>query len=283
MEFVTFTEHNHKENETFVFYLQWTGNEAALTLLQRAVDMSDISIMDGDYSSFTMNNEKIPESIVNQQCKLTTSNNFHRMYTKCTGTFACPLVDDYEDELKENTASLLDEMFYTCHIEKLFSDYRNYYEEYLYGKITKEEYDASVSKSAQDNFNPYIKAIRITVSWRDMTEYQKGWCFSMDITMSDDTKRSSTFWNNNVYMYDTYIKFCYGDSIHIHEGRVCIYKGNEPEREYIPFAPHITINDIKNAFMPFVQKSCFNAYHFNIQPGDDPVVFQTTFDLQFTE
>ena len=27
LEFVMFLEQNHKENELFIFYLQWTGNE----------------------------------------------------------------------------------------------------------------------------------------------------------------------------------------------------------------------------------------------------------------
>jgi hypothetical protein len=140
MTFIRFTEKNHKEHETFHFYLQWNGNEEALTLLQKIVDKSDDSEMYGDCSTFTMDSTKqFTEEEVNLFCKLPCSNDYHGMFTKCTGTFYCPF--QMEDLLTDNTALLLDETFYPCKIERMFSEYRNYYEELLNGKITREEYE----------------------------------------------------------------------------------------------------------------------------------------------
>ncbi len=141
MTFIRFTERNNKEHETFHFYIQWNGNEEALTLLQKVVDKSDDSVMYGDCSTFTMDStKKFTEEEVNLFCKLPCSNCYHEMYTKCTGTFVCPFTED-DISSTENTANMLDEVFYSCVIKKMFSEYRNYYVELLEGRITPEEYE----------------------------------------------------------------------------------------------------------------------------------------------
>jgi hypothetical protein len=124
LEFVPFIEKNTKENETFVFYLQWTGNEEQLTLLDEAIRKSCCHFMDGDYSLVTMDiNVKIPESAVDIHTKLKHFNAFHNLFTKCTGTFSCPITREIIDSKDEyEIASYLDEIFYTCKIMKMFSN-----------------------------------------------------------------------------------------------------------------------------------------------------------------
>ena len=94
IQFVMCEEHNHKENETFLFYMQWTGNEDAITLLHQAITKSDVSEMYGDYSSFRMDLTKITEDAVDQLCKLKSSNGYHAMHTKCTGAFTSPITEE---------------------------------------------------------------------------------------------------------------------------------------------------------------------------------------------
>jgi hypothetical protein len=133
-EFVAFIEQNHKENETFVFYLQWTGNEDALTRLEESVENAMYDDMDGDYSSFSMDTSvKLTEDAVKQMCRLKKFGTYSRMFTKCTGVFKCP----FDERV---SAEELDSIFYACKIERMFSEYRNLYSELLNGKITKEEY-----------------------------------------------------------------------------------------------------------------------------------------------
>lgn len=148
LEFVTFIEKNHKENETFIFFLQWTGNEAELRLLERATNKALLDDMYGDYVEVHLDaSARLSEATVDQMCRVSDTNNYHRMFTKCTGTFKCPLTEEeIETEDEYLLARTLDESFYSCKIEQMFSNYRNYYAELLQGKITREQY-AELTKS----------------------------------------------------------------------------------------------------------------------------------------
>jgi hypothetical protein len=131
-EFVVFVEKNYHENETFLFYLQWTGNEDAIRLLEQNVKSVDYDDYPG---SLTLDTSiKITEDAVDQMCKVDAANSYHKMFTKCTGVFTCT----FEDR-DVNTDTLYD-MFYPCKISQMFSEYRNLYKEYITGKITKDEY-----------------------------------------------------------------------------------------------------------------------------------------------
>jgi hypothetical protein len=143
LEFVTFIEKNHKENETFIFFLQWTGNEAELRLLERATKEALLDDMSGDYVEVHLDTSaRLCEATVDQMCCVKDTNNYNRMFTKCTGTFKCPLTEEeIETEDEYLLARTLDESFYSCKIEKMFSNYRNYYAELLQGKITREQYE----------------------------------------------------------------------------------------------------------------------------------------------
>lgn len=140
LEFVPFIEKNTKENETFVFYLQWTGNEEQLTLLNKAIEKACYDDIYGDCSIVTMDiNTKIPESAVDIHTRIQSLNGYHKMFTKCIGKFHCP--DDIDSTDEYEMATLLDETFYSCKIKKMFSGYRNPYVELLEGLITREEYE----------------------------------------------------------------------------------------------------------------------------------------------
>lgn len=143
LEFVSFIEKNHKENETFIFFLQWTGNEAELRLLERATNKALLDDMYGDYVEVHLDaSARLSEATVDQMCRVKNTNNYHRMFTKCTGTFKCPLTEEEIETTDEYLlARTLNESFFSCKIEQMFSNYRNYYVELLQGKITREQYE----------------------------------------------------------------------------------------------------------------------------------------------
>jgi hypothetical protein len=125
----------------------------------------------------------------------------------------------------------------------------------------------------------HIKHIKITSYWRDKLYDDvavEDWYFTMNITMSDDTKRTSTFWYNQVGMMDTYIRFGIGDHIAVHDGVVSLVKNGFSDTIYIPFAPHITLEQVKGAFLPLL-KGDKGAYQFDFAcPADKyPYEFQT--------
>ena len=142
-EFVVFFEYNSKEEETFIYYLQWTGNEDALTLLEKATEKAN-STQDSYKIIYSLDTSvKLPEHVVDIHCRVINPNNsYHKMFTKCTGSFEPSVTQKVLDELHEHQlGEYLDEFYCGCRIEKQFSDYRNYYQELLEGKITREEYD----------------------------------------------------------------------------------------------------------------------------------------------
>jgi hypothetical protein len=125
LEFVAFIEYNTKENETFIFYLQWTDNEDQLTLLAEATRKAIADDMYGDFGMFIMDiGVKIPESAVDVHKKITTFNGYHEMFTKCTGKFISPITREQINSIDEyEMAKLLDDIFFSTRIKRMFSDY----------------------------------------------------------------------------------------------------------------------------------------------------------------
>ena len=53
MNFIIFKENNTKENESFIFFLQYDGNEEQLNKLNNIISKTDFdNLHGGDYSSF---------------------------------------------------------------------------------------------------------------------------------------------------------------------------------------------------------------------------------------
>ncbi len=124
LEFVMLYEYNYKENELFIFYLQWTGNEEALKKLHKIISKAFFDDMYGDFSLPTLNiKTKIPESAVDIHCQASDvidPNCFHKLFTKCTGTFHYPFEDEDLEREEFELAQLIDSVLYSCKIERLF-------------------------------------------------------------------------------------------------------------------------------------------------------------------
>ena len=118
MQFIVIFEHNHKENEQFLHYCQWTNNEVELEKLCRIVDFALYDDMDGDYCSFCCSRTLISESAVNEHLKIKEFNSYDHMFQKHIGVFECPEFDPLMDEYE--VAKRLDDIFYACKLGNYF-------------------------------------------------------------------------------------------------------------------------------------------------------------------
>ena len=119
MKFVIFRENNKKENESFIFFLQYDNNEEMIHKLEEIINSTDFSYMDGDYSSFEINtSNKLSEQTVNELTSIKIGS-FYSMFTACRGKFNFNY-GDFEVLTDTEKASKLDELFYACRIVNFF-------------------------------------------------------------------------------------------------------------------------------------------------------------------
>ena len=91
-EFVVFMSSNPKEGETYIFYLQWTGNEERLGFLKSLFDKCD---MEDVYDMVNTNMPlmqldikcRLSEEVVDAHMKIDEFNSYQRMFNKCEGEF----------------------------------------------------------------------------------------------------------------------------------------------------------------------------------------------------
>jgi hypothetical protein len=118
MEYIIVLEHNHKEDETYVFYCQWTGNEQEMEKLAKAIETADTEDLSGDYASFSVSRVKIPEAAVDTHCSISDFCGYIHMFQKCEGTFQCP---DFSEDPYER-AKELDDYYYHGKLREDFSE-----------------------------------------------------------------------------------------------------------------------------------------------------------------
>jgi hypothetical protein len=113
MEYVKFTEHNMKENETYVFYLQYTGNKIALKKLNEAIHATNRYTLDGDTSWFELDlGKRYPYNSVNLHC------GFDENVERVDGRFEAEFY--LEGKTQHEIATDLDNMFYHGRIVNYF-------------------------------------------------------------------------------------------------------------------------------------------------------------------
>ena len=111
MEYLVIYETNHKENELFIHYCQWTGNEEQLTKFMALMDKADYDDFYGDVSTVCYaKNKRVPELAVDAHMGLDDPNSYSHLFKKHSGTFTCPEFD--EDESGGGIARSLDDLFY---------------------------------------------------------------------------------------------------------------------------------------------------------------------------
>ena len=124
MEFITFKENNKKENESFIFFLQYTNNEEALENLSYYIEKADPSDLTGDFSSFEIDiKNKISEKSVYELEKVNIGT-FGPLFTICKGLFS--FNKEMFDEVEESEWALkLDSLYYACRITDHFKIIKN--------------------------------------------------------------------------------------------------------------------------------------------------------------
>ena len=116
MKFVTFKEINMKENESFIFFLQYDNNEEKLKELSEIIKSADTSDLSGDFSKFEMDIALLSESTVNELGNVDLGY-YGPTFNVCRGDFTlCMDVFNNVDDL----ALRLDEFFYAFQITKHF-------------------------------------------------------------------------------------------------------------------------------------------------------------------
>lgn len=89
MEFIIILERHFKEDESFVHYCQWQGNEAELEKLFAIIDEKDDTDLYGDVSKFSYSRHRLSESAVDEHCNVKLGI-YSYMFNKYTGKFTCP-------------------------------------------------------------------------------------------------------------------------------------------------------------------------------------------------
>jgi hypothetical protein len=119
MKYITFQENNFKENESFIFFLQYDDNEENLKLLNDYVNYADFSSLYGDYSTFEMDlNTLLDENTVKNICKVNLGS-YAKRFQVCKGKFDFPY-ENFVNEDECETARILDYLFYSCQIRDYF-------------------------------------------------------------------------------------------------------------------------------------------------------------------
>jgi hypothetical protein len=117
MKFVTFKEVNMKENETFIFFLQYDNNEEKLQKLSEIIKIADTSDLYGDFSTFEMDIDTLLSESTVKELENVNLGNFGPIFNVCRGDFTlCMDVFNNVDDL----ALRLDEFFYAFQITKHF-------------------------------------------------------------------------------------------------------------------------------------------------------------------
>ena len=116
--FVAFKEHNYKEHECWLRFLQWTGNEKALRRLAVLCDRSHSTSVRGDQSKFYIDIEHLlPQAAVEAVSAVDVPGYTHALAT-CYGPFRLP-----QDLWKGNVEAFeaLDNHFFADQIGDYFS------------------------------------------------------------------------------------------------------------------------------------------------------------------
>lgn len=111
MDFVIVFEKNHKDDEEYIHYCQWTGNAAELEKLFAAMECADDEeLLGGDYSSFFFSRVCIPEAAVDAHMKI------RHTFKKHVGFYKCP---EFSEDPYE-AAKELDELYYRGRLGNFF-------------------------------------------------------------------------------------------------------------------------------------------------------------------
>lgn len=119
-KYVIFLEKNQKEDDHFIIYLQFNGNEYEIAKLKNVVDTADYDDLGEDLSYFYIDTDNfISQKSVDEHVANKNFGNWDKMFQVCTGMITFD-DEDYRDLTPAEMARKLNEDFYHCRIKELF-------------------------------------------------------------------------------------------------------------------------------------------------------------------
>jgi hypothetical protein len=121
MEYCVLIEHNQEEHESYIFYLQWNGNEEALQTLYGLVEEADVYSLLGDTNSFEMHDPRvrISQSAVDEHMNIGRCT--FRTFQAVNGIFTLPFSDDEIGDMDAyDIERMLKQVFFRSHIKDYF-------------------------------------------------------------------------------------------------------------------------------------------------------------------
>ena len=121
-KFVLLHEFNTKENESFVYFIQYTGNEKTLTSFADFISKANYDNMDGgEYVKFEIDTKNlVSENTADEMIKCNFGS-YSYMFSKLTGKMVDPFYGDSSEDMEgDEIATLLNDEFFGNRITKLF-------------------------------------------------------------------------------------------------------------------------------------------------------------------
>lgn len=109
MQYILILEDNKKEEETYLLYCQYTGNEAEMEQLISVIEVADPEDLDGDVAIFSVSRTRIPEAAVDAHVNIKDFGGYIHMFQKCEGTFTCP---EFSEDPYQKARELNDYFFH---------------------------------------------------------------------------------------------------------------------------------------------------------------------------
>jgi len=121
-KFILLHEFNTKENESFIYFMQYTGNEETIASFADFVSKADYDDMEGgDYVKFEIDTEnKVSENTADEMIKCNFGSYSH-MFSKLTGKMVDPFRGGSAEDMEgDEIATRLSDKFFGNRITKLF-------------------------------------------------------------------------------------------------------------------------------------------------------------------
>jgi hypothetical protein len=121
-QFVILHEFNYKENESFIYFMQYTDNEENINILAEIISTAIFDNIGGDYIKFEIDcNNYVSEKTVDEIIKCNFGSYFN-MFSKLTGKMENLFFLENTNMNGYEKANLLDTMFFGNKIIKLFAN-----------------------------------------------------------------------------------------------------------------------------------------------------------------
>ena len=121
LKFILLHEFNTKENESFIYFMQYNDNEDTIKSFAAVISKADYEDMGGHYVKFEIDTENlVSENTADEMIKCNFGS-YSNMFSKLTGKMEDPLTEEEVKDMEgHEIATLLSEKFFSNRIPELF-------------------------------------------------------------------------------------------------------------------------------------------------------------------